>query len=113
MMFLPFWFLVKGGTLSLIEILIGTVVIPIYLIIVSYKLLDDLGFARFFLVLFMMLVVTILGIVISYFNWGISIGNLLKPDSETVLIIKSEMFIALIIVIVGWTVAYMIKHRTL
>ena len=108
--FLPFWFLAKDGTLSLIEIFIGTVVNPVYLIFVSYKLLDT---GRFFFVLFVMLVVTILGIVIHYFNWGITTGNLLKPDSATVLIIRSEILIASIIVIVGWTVVYMIKNRTL
>ena len=113
LLFLPFWFLAEGGTLSLIEILIGTVGIPIYLIFVSYKLVDDLDAGNFFLVLFIMLVVTIFGILIHYFNWGITTGNLLKPDSATVLIIKSEILIASIIVIVGWIVAYMIKHRTL
>ena len=76
-------------------------------------MVDDLDAGNFFLVLFIMLVVTIFGILIHYFNWGITTGNLLKPDSATVLIIKSEILIASIIVIVGWIVAYMIKHRTL
>lgn len=97
---------------SLIEILLGTIVIPIYLIIVSYKLLDELNAGMFFLILLIILAVTLFGVTISYFNWGITTGNLLKPDSATILIIKSEMIIASIIVITGWVVAYMIKHRT-
>ncbi len=60
-----------------------------------------------------MLVITILCIIIDYFNWGISTGDLLKPDSETVLIIKLEMIVASIIVTISWIAVYVIKHRNI
>lgn len=113
LLFLPFLFLERNGEISLIEIFVGTIVVPIYLVIVSYKLLDHFSMSKFFPMLLIILVVTILGIVISYFNWGITTGNLLKPDSETIHITNWQMIIASIIVIIGWAVAYIIKHRTL
>lgn len=109
LIFFPFWLFAKGGTISLVEILIGTLAIPIYLIIISHRRIGNMNFRGFVVTLFVMLIVTICGILIHYFNWGITTENLLKPDSDTVLIIKSEMVIASIIVVIGWTVAYMIK----
>ena len=71
LIFLPLLFLERNGEISLIEIFVGTIVVPIYLVIVSYKLLDHFSMSKFFSMLLIILVVTILGIVISYFNWGI------------------------------------------
>ena len=113
LIFLPFLFLERNGEISLIEIFVGTIVVPIYLVIVSYKFLDDFSMSKFFSILLIIIVVTLLGIAISYFNWGITTGNLLKPDSETIHITNWQMIIASIIVTAGWIVAYMIKHRTL
>ena len=110
LIFLPLLFFERNGEISLIEILVGTIIIPIYLVIVSYKFLDDFSMSKFFFMLLIILVVTILGIVISYFNWGITTRNLLKPDSETIHIINWQMIIASIIVVIGWTIACMIKH---
>lgn len=111
LLFLPFWFLDRNGTLSLVEMFIGTIVIPIYLIVVGYKSPGDINTSRFWLILIVILVVTLLGIAISYFNWGISTGNLLKPDSETVLIMQIQIIVSSAIVIVGWAIAYFIKCR--
>lgn len=113
LIFLPLLFFESSGEISLAEIFTETIIIPIYLIIVSYKLLEHFSVSKFFAMLLLILVVTIFGIVISYFNWGITTGNLLNPDNETIYIIHWQMIIASVIVIVGWTVAYMIKHRTL
>ncbi len=41
LMFLPFVLLDKDGTVSLIEIIISTFAIPVYLIVASYKVLDN------------------------------------------------------------------------
>ena len=113
LIFLPFLFLDRDGEILFIEIIVGTIFVPIYLVIVSYKLLNHFSMCKFFSMLLIMLVVTILGIIISYFNWGITTGNLLKPDSETIHIISWQMIIASMIVIAGWAVAYTIKHITL
>ena len=109
LLFLLPWFLINNWMVSLIEIFIGTVVIPIYLITISNKLLDNFGTREFFVKLVIMLGITILGIVISYFNWGITTGNLLNPDSETIYILKLEMVISSIIVIVSWIIIYFTK----
>ena len=111
LLFLPFWFLDKNGIVSLIEMFVCTIAIPIYLVIVSYKFLDDFSTSKFFLMSLSMLVVTLLGIVISYFNWGISTANLLTPDSETILIMQIQMIISSTIVIVGLAIVCFIKSR--
>ena len=51
LMFLPFWLLdipsVRSTGVSLIELLLGTIVIPIYLIIISYKYLNKVSICKF------------------------------------------------------------------
>lgn len=111
LLFLPFWFLDKNGTLSLAEMFICTVAIPIYLIIVSGKFLGDFSTCRFLLMLLVMLAVTLFGIAMFYFNWGISTANLFTPDSETVLIMQMQIIVSSAIVIVGWAIVCFIKNR--
>lgn len=106
LIFLPLLFLDKNGEIMLMENFVGAIAVPIYLAIVSYKILCHFGMNKFLPMLLIILVVTILGIVISYFNWGIITGNLLKPDSETIHIMNWQMIIASIIVIISWTVVY-------
>lgn len=113
LMFLPFIFLDNNGTLSLIEMIISTFVIPIYLITISYKVLNKFNTKTFFLILIVMLAITVFCIIIEYFNWGITTRNLLKPDSETVLIIQVEMIVASIIVTIGWIAVYFIKRKNI
>lgn len=96
---------------SLIEMAVGVVIIPIYLIIINIKLTDKISIVNFATKLLLMIGITILGILISYFNWGVISRNLLRPDSATILIIKGEMIVSSIIIIIGWSVAYMIKCR--
>jgi hypothetical protein len=43
------------------------------------------------------------------FNWGISTGILTTPDSETVIIIKSQIYTSTIIILVGWIILSLIK----
>lgn len=112
LIFLPFWVLDKNGIVALVEIFIGTVIIPVYLIIISTKSFSDLGINKFFILLATMLFVETTGIIIEYFNWGIVTGNLLKPDSETVLIVKIQMIISSIIIIVGWFIIGLIKNNS-
>lgn len=110
LIFLLFWFRNQNAEIALIEMFVGTIAVPIYLIIVSYKLLYHFSINSFLPMLSIILAVTILGIVISYFNWGITTGNLLKPDSGTIHLTKLQIMIASIIVIIGWTVTYNGSH---
>ena len=115
LMFLPFWLLdipsASSAGVSLIELLLGTLVIPIYLIIISYKYLNKVSIGKFLYFLLLMISLTLLGHIISYFNWGISTGNLWNPDSETVHIIMMQITTSLIIIILGWIIACLIKNK--
>ena len=111
LLFFPLWMIETNGNISLIEILVGTIAIPVYLIILSGRVLKNYNIG-FFLILLIMLVVTLVGIAISYFNWGIVTGNLLTPDSETIIITQGEMMISSIIVTAGWGIMLLIKNRS-
>lgn len=110
---LPFWFIDKGAIVSLIGLAIGAVMTPIYLIIISFKFVEKISAGSFVGILLLMIGIAILACLINYFNWGLSAGNLLSPDSETVLIIKMQMVVSSAIVIVGWIVAFIIKSKTM
>ena len=115
LMFLPFWLLdlpsVSSAGVSLIELLLGTLVIPIYLIIISYKYLNKVSIGKIIYFLLLIISLTLLGHIISYFNWGISTRNLWNPDSETVHIIMLQIMTSLIIIILGWIMACLIKNK--
>lgn len=113
-LFLPFWFMGKGtGNTALIELVVGALIIPIYLIIISFKFVDKISMGRFVTVLLLMIGITVIGNLISYCNWGISTGKLLTPDSETVLIAKMQIIISIIVVSIGWIIASLIKSKTM
>lgn len=111
LIFLPFLFSEGSGGIMLVEIFVGTILAPIYLVIVSYNRLEHFSMSKFFPALLIILTATILGILMIYFNWGIVTGNLLKPDSETIHITNWQIIIASMIAIVGWIIVYMIKRR--
>jgi len=105
-----FWFLKIGYTLSLFELLISTLVTPIYLIIVYSKFTKkfkntfkfELGNMVKSVVFLLMIGITIAGYIIQYFNWGMSTGYLYKPDSESILILKQSAILSIVILIIGW-----------
>ena len=111
LIFLPLLFFERSGRISFVEIFVGTIAVPIYLVGISYKLLGNFGICKFFSALLAMLSVTLLGIVIGYFNWGITTGNLLNPDGETIHIFNLEMVISAIIVFVGWIILSCAKRK--
>lgn len=111
LLFLPFWFLgTNSSMVSLVELVIGTLVIPIYLIIISVKFADKISTGKF-IVLLSMIGITVLGHFIQYFNWGISTGNFFSPDSVTLLISRNTIITSTIIVTVGWIIVFLIKNR--
>lgn len=112
LMFLPFWFLPqKGATVTLLEMVMGTIVIPVYLIIINFKFADKINMGKFTILLLLMIGITVAGHLIGYFNWGISTGNLFSPDSETLLIIRMQIIASTIIVTVGWIIVCLVKSR--
>ena len=111
LLFLPLYFFDTNGIAALIEMFICTIVTPIYLVIVSYNSLNNVSISSFFKNLIVMLVIVLSGILITYFNWGISTSKLLMPDSETVLLTQIQIIVSLVLVIVGWTIACFIKRK--
>ena len=107
-LFLPFWFFDDNGVVSLIELAVCTVVIPIYLIIVCYKFSDCFIMLKRLAV---MIVITLIDSAVYYFNWGISTSNLLTPDSSTLLIMQIQIIISSAIVVIGWAAVPLIKNR--
>lgn len=94
----PIWYLDISMTvwiwLSLFEKFVGILIIPVYLSILSIK--KPLFEKTFFQVCILILLCCV-GPFIEYLNWGISTGWFFTPDSETVLIIKMEILISIII----------------
>lgn len=104
LLLLPLWFLqnmYNGYSVALLEILLHALVIPIYLIIVSYISLKKFRIKSLVLLLIMIGLVLVENLM-GYFNWGFTTGYLFHPDSETVLLCETEIVVALIIVTVGW-----------
>lgn len=109
---LPFWFIEKNpGNTAIFEMILGMLIIPMYLIIISFKYITIFNLGNFFKMLFLMIGIVVLGNLIFYFNWGISTGKLLAPDSETILILKYQMIISSCILLVGWIIIFLIKSK--
>ena len=98
----------KTGYTGLVEAALGIIIIPVYLTIVSLKFTNRVCFKSYILQLLIMFVVSVIGNIISYVNWGISSGNLLCPDSETVLLIRLQIITALSIIVVIWSLVCMV-----
>lgn len=102
---LPIHFIDCRGYTELAEAVLGIIVVPLYLIIVSLKFTKRGCFKNYILRLLIMFVISIIENIISYVNWGICTGQLLCPDSETILLYKLQIIIALSIIVVIWSVA--------
>lgn len=102
----------KGGDLSMIELALDTIIAPIYLIVINHKLFAKVSVTNAVLLWIFMLVIVVIGHVIHYLHWGISTGNLMRPDSETVLILQIAVITSVIILTVGWIIVSLIKIKS-
>ena len=96
----------------MIELALSTIVSPIYLIIIDYKLCGKLSLGNAIIWWFFMLFIVLIGQSIHYIYWGLSSGNLMKPDSETVLILQLAIITSTIILTAGWIIACTIKSKS-
>lgn len=109
---LPFWFTEKNpGNMAIFEMILGIFIVPVYLILISFKYVTTFSLRKFLELFFLMIGISILGNLIFYFNWGISTGKLLMPDSETILILKYQIIISSCILMVGWIIMFVAKSR--
>ena len=84
------------------------IVIPIFLIVLSEKKAKDKPLKKLSLHLLSALI-CILDEVISYCGWGLASGYLLKPDSESVLVLKYKYAALAIVFAVSVIVARIVN----
>jgi hypothetical protein len=108
---LPLWYWEKNpGNASTLEMALGILVIPIYLIIVSAKSIRGVSMGKFIAYLLLMLLIAIVGDLTGYLNWGVSTGNLFTPDSATLLIVRWQIILSSIVVTLGWCIVCIVKR---
>lgn len=85
--FLPVWL---SGTINAtpIQIIFNLIILPVILCGLNVILFLKGKLKSFNTLYFIMPIACILGELIGYLNWGISTGNLLKPDGETIMLTK-------------------------
>ncbi len=104
---------IKPGDLSMIEFVFDTIIVPIYLIVINYKLVTKVALPKIVGYLIFMMVVILAGHGIHYLNWGISTGYLTTPDSATVHLFQITVLISLVILIIGWIAVFVIKNKSM
>lgn len=104
---------IKPGDLSMIEFVFDTIIVPIYLIVINYKLVTKVALTKIVGYLILMMVVILAGHGIHYLNWGISTGYLTTPDSATVHLFQITVLISLVILIIGWIAVFVIKNKSM
>lgn len=96
--------------LSLPLMLCNAIIIPLYFVYIiskSYSHNCLILIFKFLLALF----INACCCSITYVTWGISTGHLYSPDSETVLIINSEMCVAAAIFILSFVLLFVKRLR--
>ena len=84
--FLPFWFIRPSGSTTLPLIQAGVEILSVPVILTSLNLLMYVTKKLSSLVVpyLMMSLACMFGVLVAYFNWGITSGRLFRPDGETV-----------------------------
>ena len=107
----PFWFIEKYAySVSTVEIIMSTVLIPIYLVVVSAKQIIEISTYQFIRQIQKMGVVVYTGLIIQYFAWGFSTGRTFKPDSGTVALAYTQIVISTAIISLGLLTIFIAKR---
>lgn len=109
---LPFWlfeFGVISRNISIIELIILSIGIPICLLLIYAKRKPK----KKYIDLIIISIVNVISCMMSYLNWGISTNKVFYPDSETIYIIIIATKMSIIISIVGWWGINVIKFLKL
>jgi len=105
---LAVWFLVPDGRYGIISIFVHMALLP-----VSLVCLNAISVLRYKLSLLPAVSASLIGLVggnlIGYIRWGISSGNLLDPDGETIWITQRILLYQLTFVLVGLLLAAFIR----
>lgn len=87
----------------LVQMVTNAIITPIYMVFAVSMIIKKFNIG----VLILSLLVILVGIMVLYISWGITTGYILKPDSETILLLKYQILISFAIFIVG----YFIKRK--
>lgn len=101
---LPIWLLVNVfeelWVVTILSSIGTTIIIPFFQVVINGWFNIKCNNYRFIKNWTIISISTLLSHVLNYMNWGISSQSLLKPDSETLLILKWEIIISLLIVFI-------------
>jgi hypothetical protein len=95
LVFLPFWYIKDFTLLPGLQILANVVLLPIILVIMDSILFLRGKVGSYFILYLIIPFACLIGQLFSYFNWGISTGNLMRPDNETLMLAKYLVIIAI------------------
>lgn len=98
---------IRPGDIAMIELIYNSVITPIYLLVLNKPTYTMGNITK----IFAMAMVITLNTIISYVNWGMKSNKLYQPDSETILVLKTELLIGIVILIVGICITHFIKFK--
>ncbi len=105
--------LLKSQAAPVIGLFLNIFLIPIYLVMLSIKLSkEQQGMTWYVIQYVIMLVISAMGIGINFINWWISGGNISSVgiDTETKMMVSTELQVALFIITLSWVIYVAIKH---
>ena len=109
--FLPLWYLHRTKAPS-IQVLFDLIALPLILCIFNLVMFFK-GYIPSFKMLYWIIPLScIMAGCVAYFNWGISTGLLLKPDAETVMLMKWFLSLSAVIPLLLWGIIHLILHVT-
>lgn len=92
---------ITGTTnVTMLETISDLVIVPVYLLIVNFRLCLKLKKYSFLLNFVLMEISAFLGNIMHYFNWGLTTGLLKNPDPETISIFKAITSFDLIAILI-------------
>ena len=119
LLFLALWITVRstriGTDVPILEMITDLFIVPVYLIVINYRYNKKKKSYFFVLNFFIMIISSILGNAMSYFNWGVTTGLLKNPDAETLLIVNTIVTLNIITVFIACLIIQLIflaKRKT-
>ncbi|KKD52968.1 hypothetical protein C400_21425 [Paenibacillus sp. ICGEB2008] len=93
-------FLKNYGLLLFFSAMGTTIIIPFCLVVINGWFNKDHNNYYFIKNWILIPISTLLSHALNYMNWGLSSQSILHPDSETLLILKWEVIISLLVVLI-------------
>lgn len=100
---LPFWYMENPILVPGIQAVVNILILPIVLVVLNVTMFIKGKIGSFITLYVIIPLACLAGETCAYLNWGISTGNLLYPDEETILIMTffSAASVGLAILLLG------------